>query len=87
MKKYLKRTILVILNILKYCLAISIGSMLEVKAVELAYKERGYMAYGGEYFVLPFAVMTVYLLSQIVPVIWDMFHGEDDDDDRIERRK
>jgi hypothetical protein len=65
--------------ILKYWLAISIGSVLEVKAVELAYEERGYMAYGGEYCVLPLVVMTAYLLNQIVPAVWEVFHGEDDD--------
>lgn len=38
---------------------IIVGLVLTVVSVRMAYAERGYIAYGGEYFTLPLVLMTV----------------------------
>lgn len=40
---------------------IVIGMLLTAKAVEYSYQERGYMAYGGEWLILPIIGMVVWL--------------------------
>ena len=38
---------------------IVVGLVLTKVAVEMAYAERGYIAYGGEWFILPLVLMAV----------------------------
>lgn len=47
----------------KNCCWIIIGVLLTAKAVQYAYEVRGYMAYGGEWMVLPFILQMVELIG------------------------
>lgn len=42
-----------------------VGLVLTRKAVEFAYAERGYVGFGGEWFVLPVILMTVFMARHI----------------------
>lgn len=65
-----------------------IGIVLTRKAVEYAYDVRGYVAIGGEWLILPFILMTIYLFREIIDLICNMpdiecFKEEDTDDRRF----
>lgn len=49
----------------KYWIWISIGFMLTEVSVKQAYRERGYIAYGGEWLVFPFVLVIGYFINEI----------------------
>lgn len=71
MKRVVKKTEEFILH---YWLVISSGMILTVSAVKFAYIQRGYMAFGGEYLVLPVLLVTANLLENIFCFISDFFY-------------
>lgn len=56
---------------------ITLGIILTRFAVEYAYQERGYMAYGGEWLVLPVLLMTVNMARNIAGTLIVIFGGEE----------
>lgn len=62
MKRHFKR---IKRFILQHWIAISFGMIGTAKAAELAYRERGYMAFGGEYLVFPVVVIGVCLIENL----------------------
>lgn len=52
---------------------ITLGIILTRSAVEYAYQERGYLAYGGEWLVLPVLLMTVSLVREITDYVKEVF--------------
>lgn len=63
---------------------VSIGLILTRISVENAYMERGYMAYGGEWFTLPLLLMTVTIVRSIIRKVRCLFgmegeYGPDED--------
>lgn len=60
------------------------GLILTRKAVEFAYAERGYVAFGGEWFVLPLMLMLVYTVRHVNGSLFvtDEFGEEVDAGDR-----
>lgn len=61
---------------------ITLGIILTRFAVEYAYQERGYMAYGGEWLVLPVLLMAVNTARDIASIVIVTFEGEEDADVR-----
>lgn len=61
---------------------ITLGIILTRFAVEYAYQERGYMAYGGEWLVLPVLLMAVNTARDIASIVIVTFEGEEDADAR-----
>lgn len=64
-----------------------IGIVLTRKAVEFAYIERGYVAFGGEWLVLPVVLGLVHFAREFrrnLPGLIELFKEEDSDDRRIE---
>ena len=51
-------------------------------ATEYAYQERGYMAYGGEWLVLPVLLLTVNTARNIAGTVIMIYGGEEDADAR-----
>lgn len=70
---------------LHYWLSISIGMMITPFAVQCACMDRGYIAFGGEYLILPAMVMFAYMLRQVVlaviQMIYEMIYGEEEPGD------
>ena len=64
MKQFLKKTKRFIMH---YWLSISLGMIATPFAIQYAYRDRGRLAFGSEYLVLPAMVMGAYLLRQVVP--------------------
>ena len=58
---------------------ITLGIILTRYAVEYAYQERGYMAYGGEWLVLPVLLMTVDMARNVAGTAIMIFWGEEKD--------
>lgn len=59
-----------------------IGLVLTRKAVELAYAERGCIAFGGEWLVLPAVLFLVHFAREFrrnLPELIELFKEEDDD--------
>lgn len=73
MKRYLKGAKRFILH---YWLAISLGMIATPKAIETAYEQRGYVAFGGEYIVLPTVVMIAYLAENIFYAVLDIIYDD-----------
>lgn len=48
---------------------IILGAILTKISVDIAYCERGYVAYGGEWLVLPLLLLTVYLARRFIEII------------------
>lgn len=61
---------------------ITLGIILTRFAVEYAFQERGYLAYGGEWLVLPVLLMTVNMARNIAGTVVVIFGGEEDADAR-----
>ena len=61
---------------------ITLGIILTRFAVEYAYQERGYMAYGGEWLVLPVLLLTVNMARNIAGTVMMIVGGEEDADAR-----
>ena len=61
---------------------ITLGIILTRFAVQCAYRERGYMACGGEWLVLPVLLMTVSMARNASGVVMMIFEGEEDADVR-----
>lgn len=82
MKQFLKKTKRFIMH---YWLSISLGMIATPFAVQYAYRDRGRLAFGGEYLVLPAMIMGAYLLRQIAPavleMIYELIHGEEEPED------
>ena len=79
MKQFLKKTKRFIMH---YWLSISLGMIATPFAIQYAYQDRGRLAFGGEYLVLPAMVMGAYLLRQVVPaileMIYELIYGEEE---------
>ena len=58
------------------------GLILTRKAIEFAYAERGYVAFGGEWLVLPVMMMLVHMVRDVRSSIFATFGEEVDADDR-----
>ena len=58
------------------------GLILTKLAVKYAYQERGYMAYGGEWLVLPVILMAKTLVRDIVLMFIEVFAEEAAERDR-----
>lgn len=54
------------------------GLLLTVPAVKMAYEQRGYVAYGGEWLILPLILMGVELAVNIGDAISYLAIQEDD---------
>lgn len=54
------------------------GLLLTVPAVKMAYEQRGYVAYGGEWLILPLILMGVELAVNIGDAISYLATREDD---------
>lgn len=64
-----------------------VGLVLTRKAVEFAYAERGFVAFGGEWLVLPTVLFLAHFAREIrrdLPKLIELIK-EEDDDRRIER--
>ncbi len=61
---------------------ITLGIILTRFAVEYAFQERGYLAYGGEWLVLPVLLMTVNMARNIAGTVIMIVGGEEDADAR-----
>lgn len=60
------------------------GLLLTVVSVRMAYAERGYIAYGGEYLTLPLVLMIVEVFRSVCGAIGCLFgkgdgYGSDED--------
>lgn len=67
-----------------------IGLILTRKAVELAYVEREYIAFGGEWLVLPAVLFLVYFAREFrrnLPELIELFKEEDDDRRIVEHHR
>ena len=66
---------------------IVIGTLLTAKAVDYSYQERGYMAYGGEWLVLPVIGMVVWLARDMRRELRSIlsWEGEESREERIAR--
>lgn len=66
------------------------GLILTRKAVEFAYAERGYAAFGGEWLVLPVMMMLVHMAkdvrSSIFATFWEEVYAGDGRTSRHHRR-
>lgn len=51
----------------------AVGLILTAKAVEAAYIQRGYIAYGGEWLTLPLIFLVKILIADIKEAILDVF--------------
>ena len=51
----------------------AVGLILTAKAVEVAYIQRGYIAYGGEWLTLPLIFLVKILIADIKEAILDVF--------------
>lgn len=61
---------------------ITLGIILTRFSVEYAFQERGYLAYGGEWLVLPVLLMTVNMARNIAGTVMMIVGGEEDADVR-----
>ncbi len=66
---------------------IALGCVLQRKAIEMQYLDRGYRAVGGEWFVLPVILLAVELGRGIYWTIVEVMQMEDEDDTRVERNR
>ena len=73
MKQFLKKAKRFVVH---YWLSISLGMIATPFAVQHAYRDRGRLAFGGEYLVLPAMVMGAYLFRQVVLAV---IHSYPDD--------
>lgn len=55
----------------------AVGLVLTAKAVEVAYIQRGYIAYGGEWLTIPLIFLAKTLVIDIKEAILDAFLYED----------
>lgn len=82
MKRFLKKAKRFIMH---YWFSLSLGMIATPFAIQYAYHDRGRLAFGGEYLVLPVMVMGAYLLKQIIPAvletIYELIHGEEEPED------
>lgn len=62
------------------------GLILTEISVEMAYVERGYIAYGGEWLTLPLVLMTVEMARNVGDTFRYLFGTEDDYVPRRNRR-
>lgn len=70
--------------IVRNWLWLAAGCILTRKAVEAAYTERGYVAFGGEWLVLPVLLLAVYIVRIVKnEIVEEIGHFEEaDTDDR-----
>lgn len=62
------------------------GLVLTKVAVEMAYADRGYIAYGGEWVTLPLVLMTVEMARTLGDILRYLFGTEEDYEPRRNRR-
>lgn len=62
----------------KNWLWITVGLILTEVFAKMAYAERGYMAFGGEYLTLPILLMLVEMSRNAGSLIRDMFGTEEE---------
>lgn len=70
--------------ILKNWFWITLGCILQRKAIEAAYLERGIKTLGGEILVLPLVLLAVALFRDIFWIVVEALQAEDEDAGRIE---
>lgn len=58
------------------------GLILTRKSVEFAYAERGYVAFGGEWLVLPVLMMLVHMIRTVRSSLFATYGEEVNTDDR-----
>lgn len=54
------------------------GLILTEVSVKIAYAERGYIAYGGEWLIFPLVLMIVEMVRSIGKTVWYLLRTEDD---------
>ncbi len=57
---------------------IVVGAVLTGFFVEMAYTERGYFAYGGEWLTLPLILLAVKMAGNVKEAVRHLFEMEDD---------
>ncbi len=57
---------------------IATGLVLTEISVKVAYEQRGYLAYGGEWFTLPLVLMAVEMVRNVCDTIQLLFTKESD---------
>lgn len=57
---------------------IATGLILTEASVKIAYAERGYIAYGGEWLIFPLVLMTVEMVRSIGKTVWYLLRTEAD---------
>ena len=62
-RKFLRKAAIILVNVLG---AILITYLYLIKAIEHAYLQRGYEAYGGEYLIVPFVFYGAYKLVSLI---------------------
>ena len=60
--------------ILKNWIPLIIGCILQKSAIEFAFVERGCIAAGGEWFVIPLVVLLWNFIPDLIRTIWSVFH-------------
>ncbi len=65
-KRVREVTMRIIETIVQWILIAVLGYMLQMKAIDIAYNQRGYNAYGGEYLVLPLVIV----IAIVIRAVW-----------------
>lgn len=56
--------------LIKNWILLSSGLLLTAKFVEVAYEERGYVAFGGEWLVLPIMILLKIFIRDFIKEVW-----------------
>ncbi len=67
-KRYISRSLIWIV----------IGLILTIVSVKLAYIERGYLAYGGEWLILPLDLTVIQVVRNIKDAVKELSEAEDE---------
>lgn len=62
--------------LVSYWFWLAVGVILTGISIKVAYTERGYFAYGGEYFILPLLLMFVSVIKKSVGVLKVLFENK-----------
>ena len=56
---------------IKNWILLSSGLLLTAVFVEVAYRERGYVAFGGEWLVLPIMILLKIMVRDFIKEVWE----------------
>lgn len=56
---------------IKNWILLSSGLLLTAEFVEVAYGERGYVAFGGEWLVLPIMILLKIMVRDFIKEVWE----------------